>query len=66
MSFPTFPLWRGNIVFILNEDCSVHGKALIWVCLLKEPYDEDILEDTNVGIVIIFEDDNNLQMTTMY
>jgi hypothetical protein len=44
----------------------VHGKALIWICFLKEPYDEDILEDTNVGIVIIFEEDNSLQMTTMY
>ena len=65
MSFPTRPLWRGKIIFLLNENSIVHGKAIIWVCLLKEPYDEDILEDTNVGIVFIFENNNNLQMTIM-
>ena len=64
--FSNLPFMERQYYIYIEWDCSVHGKALIWVCLPKEPYDEDILEDTNVGFVIIFEDNNNLQMTTMY
>jgi hypothetical protein len=42
----------------------VYGRAFIHVCLLDEPFDEDVLGDTDVGVMYVSEN-NELQMTTM-
>nr|PNR58557.1 hypothetical protein PHYPA_005552 [Physcomitrium patens] len=62
MSYPDRPLWRGKQCDLLNEDLSFFGKARIVVCLSDEPFDEDNLEDTHVGIMFLLEGD--MQMTS--
>jgi hypothetical protein len=62
--FLTGPLWRGKYCLLLNEDFLVHGRAFIQVCLPDEPFDENVLGDTDVGIMYVSEN-NDLQMTTM-
>jgi hypothetical protein len=62
--FPDRPLWRGKYCLLLNEDFSVHGRAFIQVCLPDEPFDENVLGDTDVGVMYVSEN-NDLQMTTM-
>jgi hypothetical protein len=42
----------------------VHGQAFIQVCLPDEPFDENVLGDTNVGVMYVSKN-NDLQMTTM-
>jgi hypothetical protein len=42
----------------------VHGRAFIQVCLPDEPFDEDVLGDTDVAVMYISKN-NDLQMTTM-
>jgi hypothetical protein len=58
------PLWRGKYCLLLNEDFSVHGRAFIQVCLPDEPFDEDVLGNTDIGVMYVSEN-NDLQMTTM-
>jgi hypothetical protein len=64
LPYPDRPLWRGKYCLLLNEDFSVHNRAFIQVCLLDEPFDEDVLGDTDVGIMYVSEN-NDLRMTTM-
>ena len=59
---PDRPLWRGRICYILNDDLSILGKAKIVVCLPDEPFDEENLGDTDVGV--LFLSDGDLQMTS--
>ena len=40
------------------------GRAFIQVCLPNEPFDADVLGNTDVGVMFVSENDN-LQMTTM-
>ena len=56
------PLWRGRICYILNDNLSILGKAKIVVCLPDEPFDEENLGDTDVGV--LFLSDGDLQMTS--
>jgi hypothetical protein len=42
----------------------MHGRAFIQVCLLDEPFDEDVLGDTDMGVMYVSEN-NDLLMTTM-
>jgi hypothetical protein len=65
LPFPDRPLWRGKYCLLLNEDLSVHGLAFIQVFLLDEPFNENVLGDTDVGVMYVSEN-NDLQMTTMY
>jgi hypothetical protein len=58
------PFWRGKYCLLLNEDFSVHSRAFIQVCLPNEPFDENVLGDTDVGVMYVSEN-NYLQMTTM-
>jgi hypothetical protein len=58
------PLWRGKYYLLLNEDFSVHDRAFIQVCLPNELFNEDVLGDTDIGIMYVSEN-NDLQMTTM-
>ena len=60
---PDRPLWRGRICDLLNDDLSFFGKAKILVCLPDEPFDEENLEDTDVGV--LFLSDGDLQMTSI-
>jgi hypothetical protein len=64
LPFPNKPLWRGKYCLLLNDDFSMHGRAFIQVCLPDEPIDENVLGDTDVGVMYISEN-NDLQMTTM-
>jgi hypothetical protein len=57
-------LWRGKYYLLLNDDFFVHGHAFIQVCLLDDPFDEDVLGDTDASVMYVFEN-NDLQMTTM-
>ena len=59
---PDRSLWRGRICYILNDDLSILGKAKIVVCLPDEPFDEENLGDTDVGV--LFLSDRDLQMTS--
>jgi hypothetical protein len=59
------PLWRRKYYLLLNEDFSVHGQAFIQVCLPDEPFDENVLRDTDVGVMYVSKN-NDLQMTTMH
>ena len=43
----------------------MHGWTFIQVCLPNEPFDEDVLGDTDVGVMYVLEN-NDLQMTTMH
>ena len=60
---PDRPLWRGKICYLLNDDQSILGKAKIVVCLSDEPFDEENLGDTDVGV--LFLSDGDLQMTSI-
>jgi hypothetical protein len=60
----TGPSGVGKYCLLLNEDFSVHGRAFIQVCLHDEPFDENVLGDTDVGIMYVSEN-NDLQMITM-
>ena len=60
--YPDRPLWRGRICDLLNDDLSFFGKAKILVCLPDEPFDEENLGDTDVGV--LFLSDGDLQMTS--
>jgi hypothetical protein len=51
LPYPDKPLWRRKYCLLLNEDFSVHDRAFIQICLPDEPFDEDVLEDTDVGIM---------------
>jgi hypothetical protein len=42
----------------------VHGWAFIQVCLPDEPFNENVLGDTDMGVIYVSEN-NDLQMTTM-
>jgi hypothetical protein len=42
----------------------VHGRAFIQVCLLDKPFDEDVLGDTDMGVMYVSEN-NDFQITTM-
>ena len=53
---------KGRICYILNDDLSILGKAKIVVCLPDEPFDEENLGDTDVGV--LFLSDGDLQMTS--
>jgi hypothetical protein len=64
LPFPNRPLRRGKYCLLPNEDFSVHGRAFIQVCLPDEPFDENVLGDTDVGVIYVSEN-NDLQMTTM-
>jgi hypothetical protein len=64
LPYPDRPFWRGKYCLLLNEDFSVHGRAFIQVCLPDEPFDENVLSDTDVGVMYVSEN-NDLQMTTM-
>ena len=59
---PDRPHWRGKNCDLLNDDMSFFGRAKIIVCLPDEPFDEDNLEDTDVGVLFLSEGD--LQMTS--
>ena len=61
-SNPDQPLWRGRNCNLLNDDMSFFGRAKIVVCLPDEPFDEDNLGDTDVGVLFLSEGD--LQMTS--
>jgi hypothetical protein len=63
-SYPDRPLWRGKYCLLFNEDFSVHGRSVIQVCLSDEPFDKDVLGDTDVGVIYVSENDD-FQMTTM-
>ena len=54
---PDRPLWRGRIYDLLNDDLSFFGKAKILVCLPDEPFDEENLGDTNVGVLFLSDGD---------
>lgn len=62
VSYPDRPLWRGKHCDLLNEDLTLFGKAQIVVCLLDEPFDEDNLGDTHVGVLLL--SDGDMQMTS--
>jgi hypothetical protein len=64
LSYPDRPLWRGKYCLMLNDDFSVHGQAFIQVCLLDEPFDEDVLGDTDVGVMYVSKN-SDFQMTPM-
>jgi hypothetical protein len=64
LPYPDRPMWTGKYCLLLNDDFSVHGRAFIQVYLPDEPFDEDVLGDTDVGIMYVSEN-NYLQMTTM-
>jgi hypothetical protein len=64
LPYPDRLFWRGKYCLLLNEDFSVHGRAFIQVCLPDEPFDENVLGNTDVGVMYVSEN-NNLQMTTM-
>jgi hypothetical protein len=64
LSYPDRALWRGKYYLLLNDDFSMHGQAFIQVCLPNEPFDEDILGDTDVGVMYVSEN-NDVQMTPM-
>jgi hypothetical protein len=64
LPYPDRPLWRGKYCLLLNKDFSLHGRAFIQVCLPDEPFDENVLGDTDVGIMYVSEN-NDLHMTTM-
>lgn len=51
--FSNLPFMERQYFIPLKEDYDVHMKTLIHVCLLVEPYDEDILEDTDVGVTFV-------------
>ncbi|KAG0567459.1 hypothetical protein KC19_7G136300 [Ceratodon purpureus] len=57
-------LWRNRYVELLNHDLSVRGRAMIQVCLSDEACDDEVLGDTEVGVLFVSEDDH-LQMTTL-
>jgi hypothetical protein len=57
-------MWGGKYCLLLNDDFSVYGCTFIQVCLPDDPFDEDVLGDTDVDIIYVFEN-NDLQMTTM-
>ena len=59
---PDRPLWRGRICYLLNDDLSILGKAKIVITLPDEPFDEENLGDTDVGVLFLF--DGDLQMTS--
>jgi hypothetical protein len=65
LPYPDKPLWRRKYCLLLNDDFSVHGWAFIQVCLPDEPFNEDVLGDTDVGIMYVSEN-SDLQMTPMY
>jgi hypothetical protein len=65
LSYPDKPLWRGKYYLLLNDDFFVHGRAFIQVCLPDEPFDEDVLGDTDVGVMYVSEN-NDFQMTPMH
>jgi hypothetical protein len=64
LSYPDRPLWRGKYCLLLNDDFSMHGRAFIQVYFPDEPFDEDILGDTDMGIIYVSEN-SDLQMTPM-
>jgi hypothetical protein len=64
LSYLDRPLWRGKYCLLLNDDFSVHGRAFIQVCLPYEPFNEDVLGDTDVGVMYVSKN-NDLQMTPM-
>jgi hypothetical protein len=64
LPYPDRPFWRGKYCLLLNEDFSVHGRAFIQVCLPDKPFNDNMLGDTDVGVMYVSEN-NNLQMTTM-
>jgi hypothetical protein len=57
-------LWKQKYCLLLNDDFSGHGRAFIQVCLPDEPFDEDILGDTDVGVMYVSEN-SDLQMIPM-
>ena len=59
-AYPDQPLWRGRICDLLNDDLSILGKAKIVVCLPDEPFGEENLGDTDVGVLFLL--DGDLQM----
>ena len=63
-SYPDRHLWRNRYVELLNDDLSVRGRAMIQVCLPDEACDDEVLGDTEVGVLFVSEDDH-LQMTTL-
>jgi hypothetical protein len=64
LPYPDRPFWRGKYCLLLNEDFSMHGRAFIQVCLPDEPFVENVLGDTDIGVMYVSEN-NDLQMTTM-
>jgi hypothetical protein len=62
LPYPDRPLWRRKYCLLLNDGFSVHGRAFIQVCLPDESFDEDVLEDTDVGVMYISKN-NDFQMT---
>jgi hypothetical protein len=64
LPYPDRPFWRGKYCLLFNEDFLVHGRAFIQVCFPDEPFDENVLGDTDVGVMYVSEN-NDLQMTTM-
>ena len=59
---PDRPLWRGRICYLLKDDLPILRKAKIVVCFPDEPFDEENLGDTNVGV--LFLSDGDLQITS--
>jgi hypothetical protein len=64
LPYPDRPFWRGKYCLLFNEDFSMHGRAFIQVCLPDEQFDENVLGNTDVGVMYVSEN-NDLQMTTM-
>ena len=57
-------MWRGKYCLLLNGDFSVHSQAFIQVYFPDKPFDENILEDTDEGVMYVSEN-SDLQMTPM-
>jgi hypothetical protein len=58
LPFSDWPFWRGKYCLLLNEDFSVHGRAFIQVCLPNEPFNEDMLGNTDVGVMYVSENND--------
>jgi hypothetical protein len=62
--YPNLSLWKSNNCYLLNDDFTMHEKTYILFYLPKDPCDEDVVGNTNMGVMYVSKDDN-LQLITM-
>jgi hypothetical protein len=55
LPYPNFLLWRGRDYKLLNDNFKLFRKAQIQVYMPEKPFDEDLLRDSNVGIIFLLD-----------